>query len=130
MSRKKINIDWTIVDEKFAHFWEGTEIAAFLGISFDTLDRRIKEEFNTDFADYKAQKRAKGQSILRDLQLKSARDGSYVMQIWLGKQYLSQSDKQDHTTGGDKIQPINITVVKPEQVEKYKSLKDYIGQLN
>lgn len=130
MSRNKIPIDWKVVDEKLSHFCEGTEIAAYLGITEDTLYNRVKEVFSLDFSVYKAQKRAKGETILRELQLKSAMNGNIVMQIWLGKQYLSQSDKQDHTTGGDKIQPINITVVKPEQVEKYKSLKDYVGQLN
>jgi hypothetical protein len=52
------------------------------------------------------------------------------MQIWLGKQYLSQSDRQDHTSKGEQIQPITINVTKPEQVEKYKSLKEFVGQLN
>lgn len=99
MGRKKIDIDWGIVNNMLENFCEGTEVAAALGISFDTLDRRIKDKFSVDFAYYKAQKRAVGKSGLRQLQLKSAKEGNVTMQIWLGKNYLEQSDKQeiDHT---------------------------------
>jgi len=100
MGRKKIDIDWNIVDEKLSHFCEGTEIAEHLGISFDTLNRRVKQEYNLDFADYKAQKRAKGEMILRELQLKSAKEGNVTMQIWLGKQYLNQIDKAETKHSG------------------------------
>jgi len=103
MGRKKIDIDWEIVDEKLGKFYEGTEVAAYLGINYATLERRVKEVHKVDFADYKRQKRAKGEAILRELQLKTAMEGNVTMQIWLGKQYLNQSDKSeikgDITTG-------------------------------
>jgi len=130
MGRKKIEIDWDIVDEKLSHFCEGTEVAEHLGISFDTLERRIREEFIVDFAEYKRQKRAKGEMNLRELQIKSAKDGSITMLIWLGKQYLGQTDKSDHTSGGDKIQPLNITVTKEENTEKYKKHLEKLAELN
>jgi len=92
---KKITIDWEFVDEKLANFWEGTEIASHLGIHKETLYDHVKAKFKTDFSDYKAQKRAKGESVLRELQLKTALDGNVTMQIWLGKQYLGQADKSE-----------------------------------
>ncbi len=95
MGRKKIEIDWDKVDEKLSHFCEGTEIAEHLGISYATLERRVREKFNVDFVEYKRQKRAKGEMILRELQLKSAKEGNTAMLIWLGKQYLKQTDKTD-----------------------------------
>ena len=95
MARKKIEIDWKYVDDKFAKFWDGTEVAASLGIDRHTLERRIQEKFNVTFGTYKAQKRAKGESVLRELQLKTALDGNVTMQIWLGKQYLGQADKSE-----------------------------------
>jgi hypothetical protein len=95
MSREKTKIDWVFVDNKLANFWVGTEIAACLGITEDTLYNRVKETFNLDFSVYRAQKRAKGEGTLRELQLKAAQDGNVTMLIWLGKQYLGQSDKQD-----------------------------------
>ena len=113
MARKKISIDWKYVDDKLAKFWEGTEVAAGLGIEFKTLERRIKEKYNVHFGDYKAQKRAKGESVLRELQLKTALEGNVTMQIWLGKQYLGQSDKKEMNIPGiEKIGEIVLTSVK------------------
>jgi len=104
-----------------SHFCEGTEVASALGISFDTLDRRVREEFETDFADYKAKKRALGERELRELQIKTARR-SVTMQIWLGKQYLNQKDRSDYTSGNEKIQPLNITVAEKSTTEKLQKL--------
>ncbi|GAI79276.1 unnamed protein product [marine sediment metagenome] len=85
MSRKKIEIDWEIVDKKLSDFCDGSEIAACLGISFDTLERRIKQEFNADFADYKAQKRAIGTGSLRELQ----RFGVHIDLLFSSPSFLS-----------------------------------------
>ena len=122
MSRKKINIDWKIVDEKLSNFCEGTEVAAHLGISFDTLERRIKQEFNADFADYKRQKRAKGEVLLRELQLKEAKKGNIPMLIFLGKNYLKQTDRTDHTSGGEKIQSMDLSKLTDIELNELKRL--------
>ena len=95
MGRNRIKIDWAFVDKKLANFWEGTEIAAHLGINKETLYDRIKEKYKVDFSDYKAQKRAKGAAVLRELQLQTAQGGDKTMQIFLGKQYLGQADKAE-----------------------------------
>jgi len=95
MGTNRITIDWEFVDKKLANFWEGTEIASALGINKETLYDRVKKKFKIDFSDYKAQKRAKGESVLREIQLKTAMDGNVTMQIWLGKQYLGQADKSE-----------------------------------
>jgi len=104
-----------------SHFCEGTEVAAVLGIHFNTLVNAIKSEFGCDFCDYKAEKRAIGENILRELQMKSAKT-SIVMQIWLGKQYLNQKDRSDYTSGNEKIQPLNITVAEKSTTEKLQKL--------
>ena len=121
MARKKISIDWEYVDKKLANFWEGTEVAAGLGIEFKTLERRIKEKYNVHFGDYKAQKRAKGESVIRELQLKTALEGNVTMQIWLGKQYLGQKDKTDHTSKGDSINPVEIVLNNPAAAKALKN---------
>ena len=112
MGRKKIEIDWEVVDDKLSKFCEGTEIAALLGITEDTLYNRVKEVFNLDFSVYKAQKRAKGEQILRELQLKSAMNGNVVMQIWLGKQYLGQSDKAETKHEFKNELPVNFNITR------------------
>jgi hypothetical protein len=42
-------------------------------------------------------------------------DGDRTMQIWLGKQYLNQSDKQDQTITGDAVTVNFITHPKPKE---------------
>jgi hypothetical protein len=66
-------------------FWTKTEIAAFLNISTKTIDNRFSEIF--------LKGRDNGKAKLRDIQLRSAMSGNVTMQIWLGKQYLDQTDK-------------------------------------
>ncbi|MBA7527668.1 hypothetical protein ES705_19846 [subsurface metagenome] len=122
MSRKKIEIDWNVVDEKLSNFCEGTEIAEHLGIHKETLYDAVKKKYKTDFSDYKAQKRAKGEMILRELQMKSAKEGNITMQIWLGKQYLNQTDKADYTSKGESLRPLEISVDSSE-------IKDELNKL-
>ena len=112
--RKKIEIDWDWVDEKLANFWEGTEIAAHLGIHKETLYDRVKDKFKTDFSDYKAKKRAKGKAVLRELQLKTAMEGNVTMQIFLGKQYLDQADKQQI----EQVHEIDVEKVREKIIKK------------
>ena len=93
--RKKINIDWDYAGRLAESFCTGVEIASALGIGYETLVRRCEQDQNINFGEFIRQKRAKGAKTLRQLQLKAAMDGSIPMQIWLGKQYLGQSEKRE-----------------------------------
>ena len=66
-------------------FWTKSEIAAFLNCHVDTITNRFQEIF--------LKGRENGKAKLRDIQLRSAMSGNVTMQIWLGKQYLDQTDK-------------------------------------
>lgn len=68
-------------------FWAKSEIAAYLNCHVDTITNR--------FQDIYLKGRESGKAKLRDVQLKSAMGGNVTMQIWLGKQYLGQTDKQE-----------------------------------
>ena len=48
MGRKKIKIDWKKVDSALMAGSNGVQVAAMLGISFDTLSRRCKEIHKAD----------------------------------------------------------------------------------
>jgi len=74
---------------------KGTEVAAVLGISRDTLYRACQREHKVDFADYKALKRASGDRLLRVKQFEIAMTGDKTMLVWLGKQRLGQSEKNE-----------------------------------
>jgi hypothetical protein len=63
------------------------EIAHVLGVS----DTKLKRD--TEFRAIYDQAREKGKTSLRRLQWAAARRGSTAMLIWLGKQYLGQTDR-------------------------------------
>jgi hypothetical protein len=60
------------------------EIAEFVGCSPDVLERR--------FADVLRKKRTSMKLRLRRAQFRLAMEGNVTMLIWLGKQYLDQTD--------------------------------------
>lgn len=60
------------------------EIAEFIGCSPDVLERR--------FADVLRKRRTSMRLRLRRTQFRLAMEGNVTMLIWLGKQYLGQSD--------------------------------------
>lgn len=130
MGRKKISIDWDKVDRYLQAQCSAVGIASILGIHERTLYGRCETDKNMLFTDYAQQKRGEGQELIRMKQFKLAMEEDKIMLIWLGKQYLGQSDRTDHTSKGEQIQPINVNVTKPEQSEKYKQFIQKIGQLN
>ncbi len=94
--RKKIVINWARVNSALEAGANGVQVAAMLGISFDTLSRRIKEEKNAHFADYMRDKRESGNEKLLKAQYNLAiQENDRAMLIWLGKQRLNQSDKRE-----------------------------------
>ena len=72
------------------------EICGFLEISDKTLDRWVKETYGQEasFSEVFRQKRAMGKVSLRRSQWKMS-EKNVAMAIWLGKQFLGQTDKQD-----------------------------------
>jgi hypothetical protein len=85
-------IDWEQFD-KLCHFQSTLEeIAAWFDCSIDTIEKRVLDTHGMAFAEYTRQKRCKGKVSLRRRQFQAAMDGNTAMLIWLGKQYLKQSD--------------------------------------
>lgn len=85
------DIDAEQVEKLAEKFWHKSEIAAFLNCHVDTITNRFQELYEKG--------KEKGKARLRDLQLQSAIKGNVTMQIWLGKQYLNQTDKIDNNNG-------------------------------
>lgn len=90
MARPPIPVDEDQVLKLATLHCTNKEIAAFFEISVDTLTRR--------FADILNKGRETGRMALRRMQWKYADKGNVVMLIWLGKQYLEQSDKLESKT--------------------------------
>ena len=87
---KKYNIDPEQVEKLASFGCSNTEIASFFGCSKDL----ISKSYSTDVS--KGQD--KGKIRLRQMLWKSAEKGNVAMQIWLSKQYLGMSDKQEIKT--------------------------------
>lgn len=70
-------------------------IAATFGIDESTLWKACERDNKVNFSEFSQQKKAKGDELLRMKQFSTAMSGNVTMQIWLGKQRLSQSEKQE-----------------------------------
>ena len=91
------------------------EISDVLGMSEDTLGRRIAErkiEGVSNFADLYKKHQGEGKASLRRAQWKAAQDGNPTMLVWLGKQMLGQRDKKDldHTSSDGSMTPKEIII--------------------
>ena len=87
---KKYNLDTKQVEQLAGYGCTDTEIASFFDISRTTLERNYEQ--------YMTKGRESGKIRLRQMQWASAKKGNVAMLIWLGKQLLGQSDKQEITT--------------------------------
>lgn len=72
------------------------EIAGFFNCSVDTVERWCKKEYKESFAEVFNKKRVTGKISLRRSQFRMAETNA-TMAIWLGKQYLGQTDTQEKT---------------------------------
>jgi hypothetical protein len=96
MGRPRIPLDWDKIEKMGAIFCTAEEIAAVHGCSVDTISRRCEEVYGITFAEYLNEKQAYGRRSLRRKQYqKAVEEGDRVMLIWLGKQYLGQSESGD-----------------------------------
>lgn len=103
MARPPADINWSEVDKLLEAGCTGTEIAGYIGIHPETLYRRCEEDNKIGFTGYSAEKHAKGETLLRAKQFSEAMKGDRGMLIWLGKNRLKQSDKQDIQHNGHAI---------------------------
>lgn len=87
MSAKKLDINPEQVQKLAAIGCTDKEIGEIVGCSHDTLTRRFKQEL--------VEGRATGKASLRRKQWEVALSGNVTMLIWLGKQQLGQTDKQE-----------------------------------
>ncbi len=97
MARPVKPIDEALLKKLCTILCTNEEMASILGVSRETLESRY-------LADIREWKEG-GKMSLRRAQYQLAMKGNMGMLIWLGKQHLGQSDKNDYSL--DK--PFNIT---------------------
>jgi len=81
-----------------------------LGVNTDTLTKKIKEKYRMGFSEYKRKRQEPMRVNLMKKQYDVAIAGNVTMLIWLGKQYLGQSDKQENKN----IESIQINIDKAD----------------
>jgi len=99
IGRPKKQINWSEVDKLCEIQATAEEIAVWFKCSPDTLSRACRAEKGKGFAEYLAEKRGRGKVSLRRKQFNLALRGNVTMLIWLGKQWLDQSDKREVSGG-------------------------------
>ena len=98
--RPKVEIDWNHVGKMLEAGATAEGIAATIGCDRDTLYNRCKTDLKSDFSAFSQQKKAKGDELLKTKQFQIAMSGDKTMLIWLGKQRLGQTDKQQTELSG------------------------------
>lgn len=109
-------IDWDEVDKHLQNLSSGQEIADCFGIHRDTLYDRCVLEKGMLFSEYSATQTAKGLVKLREWQRQKAEKLDSTMLIWLGKNWLKQTDTQK-----DKDLPAEIITAFTEVMAQLKA---------
>ena len=120
MGRPKIEIDQTSFEKLCGLQCTKEEIASFLDCSEDKIERWCKETFNTTFAVVFKQKRRIGHVSLRRKQWEVAQTGNVTMLIWLGKQFLKQTDK-------NMVAEVTRDEMNESAVEEIEKLREALG---
>ncbi len=97
--RPRLEFDMKILEGMATIMCTAEECAAVLGVSEDTIDRRLHEETGAGFAEFRKKHGDTGRRSLRRAQFDLAIGGHATMLIWLGKQWLGQEDKITHEIG-------------------------------
>ena len=98
--KNKLPIDWEVVKKLCMMHCTIREICGFLEISEDTMEVACKENWGITPSEKFAPWYDKGRCSLRRVQWKLA-DTSTAMAIFLGKQYLGQSDNYNVNHKGE-----------------------------
>lgn len=94
--RPALTLDWVQFDKLCAIHCTLTEIADHFDMSEDSIENIVKREKNLTFSDYFKSKAAGGKKSLRRAMFhKALNQGNTTMMIWLSKQHLGMTDKQD-----------------------------------
>jgi hypothetical protein len=117
-ARKPREMTWDAIDSMLEAGCSGAQIAAFYGISDQTLFRYCEADKGCGFVAYKQQKKQAGESLLLHKMYSQAMSGDKTLQIWLSKQMLNMRDiPKEADADTQPITKIVITYADPENAE-------------
>ena len=114
--RKEVKIDWEFVKAHLKAQCSAPGIASLIGVSKETLYLRCPKDLGIKFDELRQSMRESGKELLRKKQFELAIKGHTGMLVWLGKQYLGQSDKADIKADVKMDLPVPISIV-PDETE-------------
>lgn len=97
MARPKKDIDKKQFENLCGLHCTKQEICDWFDLTDKTLDRWCKETYRKSFSEIYKQKKSNGNLSLRRKQMEVALSGNVSMLIFLGKNYLGQTDKIEQT---------------------------------
>jgi len=100
--RPEKQLDWDLINGLAEIHCTPKEIVAFVNkhyaenTHYNTYDGQTRRKYGLSFGEYvNTMHEATAKPKLRRLQWKGAESGNAALLIWLGKQYLGQTDKQE-----------------------------------
>jgi hypothetical protein len=96
-------LDWKQVEALCKIQCTEEEICSVVDLSTDALNKRCRKEQGVTFKQFFHKKRSGGKASLRRNQWRMS-ENIPTMAIWLGKQYLAQSDKNEQTNTNKNIE--------------------------
>jgi hypothetical protein len=111
---KPMKIDYAKVEQMAQDQCTDAEIGRCIGFTVQGFIKRKKSD--DKLVEALEIGRAHGATSLRRLQWQLAQEGNATMLVWLGKNYLSQTDKLEQKNDGD----VNITIKHPDRNRKMK----------
>jgi hypothetical protein len=91
---KEKTVDWEVLDGLCRIHCTEQEVCDFFNMDDKTLAKLIWKKYKKKFSELYRQKKSLGKVSLRRRQWRTAvEDGNVTMQIFLGKNYLGQTDK-------------------------------------
>jgi len=112
--RKAIPIDLTELSKLAGLHCTTEEVASWFGVTVRTIQRKLQQKKYREAWEHGM---ARGKISLRRMQWRKAEAGDSTMLIWLGKQWLKQSDRHGVEVTGDKGGPV-------QHENKYTKLTD------
>lgn len=115
--RPKKEIDENLFENLCAIFCTQEEIAGIFNCSIDTINNWCKRTYGETFSETFKKKSAKGKTSLRRWQFKAAENGNVSMMIFLGKNYLGQSDRTEIEVPDTQIN-INVSAADEADIDE------------
>lgn len=113
MARPRKEIDQTEFEKLCGLQCTQEEICGWFGVCSDTLESWCKRTYEMNFSEVFKEKRGMGKISLRRAQFRLAEKNAN-MAIWLGKQYLGQSDRGEYTVAVDRREDDPLTLALKE----------------